>query len=176
MPNWSQQPPADLKTESMPLMRTPPKGKLKGLITSDKLIGCPVHWWRGRSMPCDGERCPACEKHTPWRWKGYICLWTPNTTLHFILELPAAATDPLGDYLAQYETLRGAKFTTCRIPEKPTGKVHSEIARIDISQYKLPQAPNILNHLSKIWDLPAVNGTFVPERNGAERINILKTS
>lgn len=174
MPKWSTQPPYSPHQSTLPIERTPPKGYLTGWITSSKIVGCPVHWYKGRTKPCELDNCPACENNIPWRWKGYLGLYIKQNSLHVLLEFPAAVGDRFGEFLANERTLRHALVSLNRVPEKPNGKIHLRIKRDREKIIAIPDEPNIVQILSTLWDLPITEGVEVPDRYSSTQARINK--
>ena len=58
MPGWSTEVPANPRGPAYPLLRTPPNKPLIAIITSADLIGCYTHYYKGRTVPCEGDNCP----------------------------------------------------------------------------------------------------------------------
>lgn len=170
MPIWTREPSAEERTPNVPIIRTPAKGALVGFCTSYHLIGCNLHWWKNRSLPCEGKNCPACAGKTPWRWKGYIGLWQPEIVTHSILEFPAGCCDPITNFCEHDETIRGAIVKLTRVPQKQNGRVVLQIKRPKEPQMPFPDALDITVNLGRIWDMPAHQDAIMPERAKARRV------
>ena len=66
MVNWMNNPPDDQNQLSFRIIRTPAKGKITGIVLSPEPLGVLLHFWHGRSVPCDPRRCEACKDgHRP---------------------------------------------------------------------------------------------------------------
>lgn len=60
MPKWSNRVPTDPRGPSFPIVRTPTWKPLIAIVTSDDLIGTFTHFYKGRTMPCQGHGCTRC--------------------------------------------------------------------------------------------------------------------
>jgi len=155
MPNWTREPPDHTILATLPILRAPTKPAIVGVITSYEMVGCNLHWYKGRSLPCEDRKCPACEMKIPWRWKGYLGFWQPAEAQHSLLEFPAAAADTIADFRSQHSTLRYAILELKRVPVKANGRVLARI-KPGVTDYKIfPQAPDVEKILARIWDIPA---------------------
>ena len=170
MPKWTREPPAHKDLATLPILRAPPRGVLVGQLTSYEMVGCPIHWWRGRSLPCEDHKCPACQNKVPFRWKGYLGFWQPAQSQHSLLEIPAAAADTVADFRLQNPTLRHAIVELKRVPEKANGRVLLRIKPGPTDAKMFPQPPDTERLLAKIWDLPAITADDTIFRRTAPKI------
>jgi len=154
MPVFSNDLPAKTENRGYDLRRTPPDAPLKGLITSDDLIGCYTHWWGGRTVPCEDENCEACNANTPARWHCYLSVLESKSFDHFIFECTGKAALPLIDWRQNNGTLKGALMTAFRPKRRRNARVEIILKPYDISQLKFPQAPDLIRAMSVIWQLP----------------------
>jgi len=154
MPPFSTGIPADPRGPAFQIRRTPPTKPLEGCITSHELLGCYTHYYRGRTIPCEGSDCPAHADGVPFRWHSWATVFDPRTGDHFLFEVTAKAGDPLILYRKTYNTLRGCHFLAKRIGDKPNGQVIIRTQPADLTKVTLPDPPNVLAILAIIWDLP----------------------
>ncbi len=154
MPKFSNALPDKTENRGYDLRRTPPDAPLKGLITSDDLIGCFTHWWGGRTVPCEDENCEACRANTPTRWHCYLSVLQSGSHDHFIFECTGKAALPLIDWRDENGTLRGALMTAFRPKRRRNARVEIILKPYDISQLKFPKAPDLIRAMSVIWQLP----------------------
>lgn len=155
MPNFSTRPPANSYGSAFPLKRTPTSKALVAIITCDDLIGCPTHYYKGRTQPCSSPDCEACLEQVPWRWHGYVSALNTTTHEHFIFEMTAQATDALIAYRTQHGTLRGCLFEARRTHSRQNARVILRCKPADLQQINLPEPPNLEFALSILWNLPA---------------------
>lgn len=126
---------------------------MTAIITSVDLVGTPTHFWHGRTVPCEVTDCTPCNDGVPWRWHGYFAAWQPTDHLHFLFEFTARASQAFLDYRKVYSTLRGCHFRVHRVNASPNGRVVTETKPADLSQFKLPQPPDLIKVLSIIWNI-----------------------
>ena len=186
MLNFQTNPPDDPRGNSLHLVRCPTGKLFAGVILSDDMLGTPTHYYKGRTIPCDDEHCPACKDGFPWRWHAYLAVY--QRTLHrtVLLEITAKAAEPLKLYRKAYGTLRGCGLTAKRINSAANSRVIITTCRADMQDLKLPDEPNVLEALSIIWniELPSmcVGGTLkgvsaiMTKRNLDLRNNSLPTN
>lgn len=155
MPQFSNQPPPDPARPGFPLVRTPSSHTFLGIITSDDLIGCPTHFYRNRTMPCEGEGCEPCSKGYSWRWHGYFACVDQSNHEHVIFEVTAAASDNFRDYRQEHGTLRGCLFRAARTGLRYNGRVTIACKPADLAGVMLPAAPNVPVILCHIWNIPS---------------------
>ncbi len=60
MPTWSHEPPQDPRGQSFEIVRAPIGQPLTAIVTSDHLVGCYTHFWKRRTIPCEGSGCRLC--------------------------------------------------------------------------------------------------------------------
>jgi len=154
MPLYSNCPPDDGKGPALQLFRTPTKKSLQAIVTSDDLVGCPTHFYQGRTMPHEEGQCEACHHGIPWRWHGYVSASDTATHQHFLFEFTARVAETFVAYRETYGTLRGCLFKAKRVNDNPNGRVVVHTARADLVKYTLPTAPNLLDCLAILWNLP----------------------
>lgn len=154
MPKYTDRPPKDARGPAFPIRRTPPSRPLVAIVTSDNLVGCATHWWKGRTIPCEAPDCEACREQMPWRWHGYFAALNPTTHEHFIFEMTAQAAEPFVEYFDHYDTLRGCMFEAVRIDRKPNGRVTIRCKPADLQKINLPPSPSLTKALSILWNLP----------------------
>lgn len=155
MPRYSNSPPADGRGQSLPLRRCPPRGQLVAVITCDDLLGCPTHFYGGRTVPHEEENCTPCDEGISWRWHGYVSAWIPKAKLHFLFEMTARCAEVLIQYRAAHSTLRGCLFEATRPSQTPNGRVYLQTKPIDLEGIPVPDPPDLPRLLSMIWNIPA---------------------
>jgi len=60
MPTFSDQVPDHPKGVALPILRTPTWKPLLAIVTSENLLGTYTHFWKGKTMPCEGRSCGYC--------------------------------------------------------------------------------------------------------------------
>lgn len=155
MPQFSNVPPADPRGQSLELKRCPPGATLGGIITCPDVVGCPTHYWGGRTVPCEEEECEPCLAGIRWLWHGYVSVYHRELKLHFLFEMTARCVEPLTDYRKANPSLRGCCFIAQRPSGKPNGRVYLKTKTVDLETIYLPPAPDLRKVLAMIWNLPA---------------------
>lgn len=168
MPTWSNQIPKDPRGPALPIVRTPAAKPLTAIITSLDLLGTYTHYYKGRTKPCERPDCEPCANGIPFRWHAYVAAIQPANDLHFLFELTASAAEPLIDYRDQHGTLRGCLFEASRWNRRPNGRILIRTKPADLTERRIPDAPDIQKCLAILWDLP--NQDLAPGRfNGSKR-------
>lgn len=154
MPTFSNRPPAESTGHNYDVVRCPATGKLRAVITSENLVGCPTHFFRGHTVPCDLPDCPACAEGLPWRWHGYVTIFTAQAHLHQLLELTAPPAEVLAAWFDLHKTLRGCEVILNRTSPRPNGRVRIQTRALDLTGIQLPPAPDLKKILATMWNLP----------------------
>ncbi len=153
---FSDRPPATTAGYNYDIIRCPAAGKLRAIITCENLVGCPTHFFRGHTVPCTGNECAACAEGLPWRWHGYVTIFTATTHFHQLLELTAPPAEHLANYHQTHKTLRGCEVILNRTSPRPNGKVRIQTKPFDLSQTSLPSPPDLRLILATMWNLPEI--------------------
>jgi hypothetical protein len=124
------------------------------IVTCDNLVGCPTHFWGGRTVPCEQEECEPCLAGVGWRWHGYVGAYDVNLKLHFLFEVTARCSEAFGHYRNAHGTLRGCLFRATRPSNKPNGRVYLETKSADLQKTAIPDEPDIERVLAMIWNIP----------------------
>jgi hypothetical protein len=105
-------------------------------------------------VPCTPPTCPACDAGVSRRWHAYVTCYDHRTQLHFLLELTAAASEPLFAYVRDHGTTRQCGIKASRIPATINGRIHLQTQLLDPTRYQIPAAPRIDAILSRLWNIP----------------------
>lgn len=149
---WTNEPSDANNLSPTRLIRTRPGKPLTALITSDQLLGCYVHFWRGRTTPCNGATCEACNDNRLKRWYGWVSACTLAMTENVILEITAACCDPIKDYVRTHGRLRGAQLFLERATAKQNSRLIARITESKHSPDVLPAALDVVHVLEHIWE------------------------
>lgn len=155
MPTWSNDVPDSPRGPALPIRRTPPNKPLTAIVTSEDLIGCYTHFWKGSTVPCDGPQCDAHQAGIPYRWHAYMSAVDTMNNLHFIYEVTALGAKNFTDYRDIHNTLRGCFFQARRWNSKPNGRILIQMKPCDQSERHLPSPPDLRKCMAIIWSLPA---------------------
>ncbi len=151
---FSNEPPEEARGHSLAICRTPAQKPLIAICTSDQILGCPTHYWHGRTVPHFEEDCTPCSEGSPWRWHGWVGAYNPKLQQHALFEMTAQATDPFKDYRLANATIRGAKFTATRPSHRVNGRLMIVLAACNLAGVTLPAAPHVMAVLSILWNIP----------------------
>jgi len=122
------------------------------------MVGTATHYYKGRTIPCDNDVCPACDDGLPWRWHGYVGLFGLSSHRQVLFEFTAKAAEPFKPYVLAYGTLRGCQIKAARANTAPNSRVIITCHPADLEKIHIPEPPNLLEALSIIWniELPAI--------------------
>lgn len=171
MPEWANTPPPCPHDQQYRLIRAPAFKPLRCLILADKPLGCPTHYYHGRTMPCENPLCEPCSLGIPWRWHSYLPVQVAGTNERCILELTAQATEQLGPALAEYQTLRGIVIIIQRPTKRPNGRVQISVEPGRKPETTVPPAPNIKACMAHIWGLDDRPLTTSPGKLNTDRLH-----
>jgi len=159
MPNFSNEPPSDVSSYGLPIIRTPGTGSLVAVVTSPSLIGCDTHYFGGRTVPCERPECEACNAGMPFRWHGYVSAWQAGKRNHCLFEVTAQAAEAFVHYRNAHDTLRGCLFEATRFPRRSNGRVVVVCKPADLERMAIPEPPDLQRVLAILWNLP------IPEKD-----------
>ena len=154
MPTFSHKLPSSNSGNGYDLRRTPPDRPLLAVVTSEDFFVCETHYWGGKTVPCEGEACKACEANSPTRPHVYLSAIEFKTHDHFLYECTATAAIPLDVYRRANRTLRGCQMKSWRPKRIKNGRIEMLCKPIDLATLHLPPAPNIPKALCVIWQIP----------------------
>lgn len=127
--------------------------RIEMVCLSDQPIGTNLHYWRGRSTPCNQTDCPACrEGHTP-RWKGYLFICPIKTRRVLIFEYTQRAHQEFTDQLAKRNTLRGLVFSAGRLGAKPNSPLQILMTDTVVDPTTLPNPEDLAEVLERMWEV-----------------------
>lgn len=157
MYKFSEDPPPDPKGRTFTLVRTPQGASRKGIITCTRSLSIPTHYWGGRTIPHPEENCPACAEGMAYLWHTYVSAWSEKHRTPFIFECTATAGENYLLYLKAHGTLRGCEFTARRLGQRANSRVLIETKPAMLEAIKLPQPPDLLACMCRIWNVPVAD-------------------
>lgn len=173
MIDWNDQPDRNPSLPSYSILRTPPKGKMSGIIISDAVCGTRLHYWKGRSVPCNAADCDACENGQAPRWKGYLLLKSTQTDKIVIFEFTERGWDPLDEARRKWGTLRGLVLTATRTGGKTNSPLLLMLSDHREDPTGLPAEKDLKTILGRIWEQRAAyddtTGTAEPAADVSKR-------
>ncbi|WP_299030434.1 hypothetical protein [uncultured Thermanaerothrix sp.] len=152
MLTWSSVPPNGTP-HTIPLVRVPPHTAITGTILSDQMIGTWVHFYGGRSYPCRGENCPACEDDIGSRWKAYLHILQDEPPRQIILEITEHTARALADQTDGLPSLRGIRVRFSRRHPRRNAPVDVRLSNTHLPADSLPPSLDIPSHLERIWGI-----------------------
>lgn len=153
MPIWTTTPGSEEAKTNYRILRTPSGRAITGVILDEDLVGTHLHYWKGRSTPCEKGNCEACEAGHPPRWKGYVHLYDQRVKSIVIFEFTERAVHEFKAFKARYGSLRGAVLTAKRLNSKPNGPLHIEFAEGRLDGALLPDPGPLTECLCRIWEV-----------------------
>lgn len=151
--DWARRPDKSDMPMRYEVNRAGPKGHLIHLILSHDVDGAHIHFYRGRSARCGGEKCDACLAGIRKDWRGYLIVTTIKTRVLSLMELTPAAMPPVDVYFRTHRTLRGAFISTIRIPAEKNGRLRSTLEESCYNVENFPKPPPVRQILKKLWGL-----------------------
>lgn len=148
---WHDRPPEGHDLPGMDLRRTPGNGSIAGIITSQKPVVVPTHFFGGQTVPCVSRDCPACAAQRGKTWHVYLGLFTPSPSQHIIFECTAQAAHELYTKLDAGQQIRGAKLAASRKAKRNNAKVIIALDFSTIGKWQLPAEPDLKAQLTRIW-------------------------
>ncbi len=154
MPSFDNGPAESGSHAGLRLVRTPESHSLIAIVTSDDLVGCPTHFFRNRTTPCEGEGCEICQAGHSWRWHGYLSCIEQAHHEHVLFEFTAQASEPFRAYRKKYGSLRGCLFNAARGGRKYNSRVGIQVRPADLADRELPAEIDLIVVLCHIWNVP----------------------
>lgn len=154
MPKWSNEIPESPRGPALPIRRTPAGKPMEAIVTSFDLIGCFTHFYKGQTVPCEGEDCPAHLEGIPFRWHAYMTAVDYHNNLHFIFECTAISAEFFTAFRSQYMSLRGCHFKATRWNNRPNGRILVRTKMADLAERTLPDPPDLQKAMAILWSLP----------------------
>jgi len=157
MPTFTRDVPDDPRGPAFPIIRTPAHRPLVAIVTSEDLVGCYTHFYKGRTFPCEAPECDACKDGIPYRWHAYQSAYDPKKHFHFIFECTAQAGERFTDYRAIHNSLRGCLFEATRMHARHNARIIIHCKPADLTAIRLPKPPDIIKCLAILWDFPTTD-------------------
>lgn len=153
MAHWTTAPERNPENQPYRIHRTPATRELKVISVSQQLIGTQLHYWKGRSTPCTGHTCTACQAGQKARWKGYFQALNEQTNVVQIIEVTDRVYDAFAAQIRQHGSLRGLGIRLSRINGRVNGPLHVEFDGPKRSDGQLPEAAPLIEILERMWEL-----------------------
>jgi hypothetical protein len=167
MQSWSPRPDRDPLTLHLDLLRARPGKTFSGIVLSNDIEGAYTHYWRGRTVKCDGQPCEACLASRQPRWYGYVAIWLPTSNAKALLELTPTCVPQIDEYFKLHGTLRGSLISLTRQNNKINSRVIAKIQEANYTTTAIPQDPPVRQLLERMWEVTPKNSIEAPERADA---------
>lgn len=138
------------------LIRVGTAGKITGVVTSLSIWEPYTHFYRGKTVGCARENCPACRDKVPKRYEAYLGVYSPATRRHVILGLTVNAVRQIVEQVGRKHRIRGLVIEVTRKGKKANGKVNVATSHLWPDTSTLPSAPDLIAHLERIWGVDHV--------------------
>lgn len=153
MTTWQNDPPTASDFRSYQIVRTPSTGRSRLTILSTHPVGVMLHYWKGRSTPCNRNNCEPCKAgHRP-RWKGYLYVMTEATRRILIFEYPERPHPDVQAELAKRHTLRGCMIAVNRAGKRANSPVVITFEGTTPHPDLLPEPDGLCETLERMWEI-----------------------
>lgn len=153
MSHWQESPDDTTRSLNYRIYRTPVGREVTLVALSNRFIGAKLHYWRGRSTPCEGQDCPACKDGQRPRWKGFLFAYHRDTRTIVIFEFTDRGYEPMQDQLDRHHSLRGLIFKTARLNKRPNGPIQITFTDTREESPHLPNPDGLAEMLERIWEI-----------------------
>jgi len=171
---WTSEPAASDRGHEFSIIRCPKKGIRNLKILSHQPLGRYTHHWKGRTTPCGGDHCKACDEGNVRRWYGWVFVIDRRTEEIFCFEYTKASAGTFKRYFSRNRTLRGAHLEAWRKDSKANGKLTVILRMPAESEPRVPKAPSRKKFLAKLWEtnIKIVNSEpEIPIEDEPQKIN-----
>lgn len=150
---WADAPRAEGTLPNYSILRTPTTMRLTMHVLSDKYEGVRLHYWRGRSLPCNTDACEACEHGQIPRWKGYILAKAIRTEKIVIFEFTERCWEAMNEAYRKWGSLRGAVIHAERLGRKNNSPMQLTVDDARTDESLLPPPVDLRSMLTRIWEV-----------------------
>lgn len=149
---WDHEPAPESKTPKLKLLRCPTGSLPPFVILSPTQCGGPLHYYGGRSIPCEGPACPYCAVHSKTVWKGYLAVWDAKHRTTGIIEFTKPCLETIRSYKQAHGTLRTHSIELHRAGRKTNGPLSVVLAPTAWADSDLPPPPDVIAILTQMWN------------------------
>lgn len=165
---WQTKPDQSTKAENFRIYRTPVGKEVELICLGGQFLGVKLHYWKGRSTPCMGPDCEACQQGHKPRWKGYIQCLHPATKTVLIYEFTERGYEPFEAARRQFSHLRGMRFRCFRLNRKVNGPIQIVFADLREESPHLPEPCDLAPMLERMWEIRQQTFTFQEKEAAAK--------
>lgn len=137
----------------LPLETLPAKVAWRICITCDAIYTPLTHWIPPRTLPCIGDDCGACVNGFPKRREGFVSGVRARDRKHILCRLTQHAVEVILRGTIPGCPLRGVVFEIQRRGLRDNGFMQCALDPVELELARLPQAPIVEDHLSRVWRL-----------------------
>jgi hypothetical protein len=135
------------------IKRASADGPAKLVILNSDMLGIRTHFFRGRTIPCLLEDCPACECKQLSRWKGYLLAIEIPTEQQVVFEFTPPVATTLDEAHKRHGTMRGLQVVVSRTSKKANGKVVLAVKGITVLGPQACPDYSVWPILCRIWGI-----------------------
>lgn len=155
-----ERPPGGTERSTVDIVRVGKRQGLRFICVSNEVVGVVTHWIGGKSVRCSEGAC-VCQDHpVEARWRGYLAGVGKGKTKIHLFEFTSGVEPDFHDFVRQHGTLRGTAVLLSRSGPRANGKLRVEFEDGLTRESDLPEAPDLVALLSRIYS------TRLPEDNG----------
>lgn len=133
------------------IMRAKSNGLPACMVISPDITGAYVHYWGGRTRPCQGESCDYCAGGQVPRWRGYLAAANGKTRCLGLLEVTPSCIPPIEAFIEEYGDLRGSIITLSRKGNVRNGELLCVVKHQAGLASSCPPDVDVRVHLQRIW-------------------------
>lgn len=122
-------------------------------IVSHKFFPLRIHHFRGATIPCRLEGCPACAKGERSRWRAYMLGVVAQSRRRVIMEASAEVEPFLDNLITDYTTLRGCVVIFTRTKPTDRAKHHMTFVKKLDDETALPEDRDVWPIICRIFGL-----------------------
>lgn len=152
MATWSDRPTRSNDNQPFKIYRCPANRPLKVICVSEMLIGCDLHYWKGRSVPCSGNECTACQAGQMPRWRGYFQGFSEDSRTVRIIEVTERVWGIFDAATKKHGSLRGLGVRIERMNGKVNGPLSATFEGMMKSPGELPEEADLIAILERMWE------------------------
>ena len=151
---FNNPPPESVPDVAPKILRVPAQGMGGVIVQSDDILGVYLHFWGGRTVPCDrSPECRACRADNPLKYRGYIAVQNRDGTVRGILEVTPNVVEYLRRIRAAKGTLRGQAIALYRTPKRARGRMYCESLPFAVAPKEVGPAPDVREVLLAAWQV-----------------------
>lgn len=153
MDHWQDSPTPKNSIPNYQIYRTPSNQRFRAICISEGHVGAKLHFYKGRTSPCNGAACEPCQQGHAARWKGYLLCKQPDNPKVVIFEFTERGYQATIDKFHKHGSLRGCVFLAQRLNRKPNGPLLLEWEDNRFDESQLPYPADLRAMLARMWEV-----------------------